>query len=820
MIKNKLRRVIATMLIGMMGTQSLSACSNDVGTVKLPDIKKEIKLWYDSPAPKNAWENFSLPIGNGYMGGGIYGGVVDEIITLNEKTLWTGGPTESRPDYNGGNRNSNSSISLNKVREALAAGDEKTALSLLTDLTGGGDGYGAYQLLCNLSLKHDGLSEDKVTDYIRDLDLNNSVASVSFNHDGFEYKREYFANYPDNVIVIRLTTGKEGGISFKMGLKDEQYGANIVAKGDTLTYSGELADNKLKYEAQFKVIASGGEVFDDSGNALEVDSADEVVIIMSAATDYENVYPNYRSGKDPSKIVTKAIKDAQKLGVEKLYDRHIEDYRSIFARVHLDLEDTTPTMPTNELLAGYQNNSLSESEARALETLYFQYGRYLLISSSREGSLPANLQGVWNNNNNPPWSSDYHINVNLQMNYWPAYVTNMAETTIPLVEYVEGLREPGRVTAAEYAGIVTDENNPENGWMAHTQSTPFGWTCPGWDFYWGWSAAASAWLVQNIWEHYEFTEDLKYLKSDIYPIMRESSMFYKQWLINDERSGRMVSSPTYSPEHGPVTIGNTYEQSLIEQLFVDTIIAADALETDSELRDEISKLIPKLSPYHIGEWGQIKEWYEEDDADFNDKDVEKGHRHISHLLGLYPGKAITDETPELLEAAKVTLNDRGDEATGWAKAHKLNLWARIGDGNRSHKLLEGLLQKSTLENLWDTHPPFQIDGNFGGTAGIAEMLIQSHAGYIEILPALPEVWSKGEVEGLVARGNFTVDIKWEDMKVTQMRIKSNKGNECKIKYDDIKNATITTADGKAVDVSNGEIASFNTKAGTEYIIKF
>ena len=376
-----------------------------------------------------------------------------------------------------------------------------------------------------------------------------------------------------------------------MGLQDEQYGADIVAKGDTLTYSGELVDNKLKYEAQFKVIANGGEIFDDSGNALEVDGANEVVIIMTAATDYENVYPNYRSGKDPSKIVAKAIKNAQKLGVEKLYERHIEDYRSIFARVHLDLEDTTPTMPTNELLAGYQNNSLSKSESRALETLYFQYGRYLLISSSREGSLPANLQGVWNNNNNPPWSSDYHINVNLQMNYWPAYVTNMAETTIPLVEYVDGLREPGRVTAAEYAGIVTDENNPENGWMAHTQSTPFGWTCPGWDFYWGWSAAASAWLVQNIWEHYEFTEDLKYLKSDIYPIMRESSMFYKQWLIHDERSGRLVSSPTYSPEHGPVTIGNTYEQSLIEQLFIDTIIAADALETDTDLRNEISELV-------------------------------------------------------------------------------------------------------------------------------------------------------------------------------------------------------------------------------------
>jgi len=386
--------------------------------------------------------------------------------------------------------------------------------------------------------------------------------------------------------------------------------------------------------------------------------------------------------------------------------------------------------------------------------------------------------GIWNNRDNPPWGSDYHMNVNLQMNYWPTYSTNLAECAIPLIKYVDSLRKPGRVTAATYAGIVSDENE-ENGFVFHTQNTPFGWTCPGWEFSWGWSPAATAWILQNVYDYYEYTGDKEYLEEVIYPMLREASLYFKDTLVEDKKTGRLVTVPAYSPEHGPRTMGNTYEQSLIWQLFNDTVEAANVLGIDSDLAQELASKIAKLNPIEIGDDGQIKEWYFESKLG---KIGETHHRHLSHLLGLFPGDLINkDLHPEWLEAVKVSLNKRGDKSTGWAMGQRINTWARACDGDRAYKLINQLFKSGLFSNMWDAHPPFQIDGNFGYTAGVTEMLMQSNLGYIELLPALPSVWRNGSISGIVARGNFELSFEWQDGKLLKLAIKSNNGGMCALK---------------------------------------
>ncbi len=770
---------------------------------------------FASPGDQEKWEEYCLPIGNGYLGATFFGGVNRERVVLNEKTLWLGGPSESRPDYNGGNRKGAYKY-VKEVQDLLHNNKYDEAIDKLPMLTcETGDGYGAYQLLCDAVITHSNINPDNISNYYRQIDLDKSLYECAFDYEGAHHIRRAFASYPDRVICMHFSSDKPRRICIRITLDKCHEGSVISVVDNRLDYYGALTDNQLRYQGSFVISSNGGEVI-CSKDSIMVEHANDVTVYFTAATDYSDEYPTYRTGVSPDVVVNGILDNCTKKNFDELYRVHYEDYSALYNRVQLRLNNIDGDIPPVDCLLSEYINSYNKDIASQLEPLYFQYGRYLLISSSRKDSLPANLQGVWNESNCPPWCCDYHINVNLQMNYWLAYNTNLAETAKPLIRYLDKMRKPGRVTAKEYYGIASDENNTENGWIAHTQATPFGWTSPGWDFYWGWSTAAIAWLMQNIWEYYEFTLDKETLRNEIYPIMRESAEFYRQWLIYDDVQDRLVSTPTYSPEHGPVSIGNTYEQSLIEQFYKDFITASETLGVDEELRNIIRNQCEKLNPFSVGSWGQLKEWYEEDDEDFDNTKTQKNHRHISHLMGLYPGKAINSNTPELMKAAITTMNDRGDESTGWARAYKLNLWSRTGDGNRAYKILNGLLTGCTFPNLFDFHPPFQIDGNFGGTAGMTELLLQSHEGFINPLASLPDAWSDGEFSGLCARNGFELSIKWSEKKADIIRVLSKNGAICKIKTE-FKNVTDESGNIIETNFEDG-IITFCTIPGCSYTL--
>ena len=806
-------------------------------TDNMKTIKNKISFRTEGDPGK--WESTCLPIGNGYMGATFFGGIEREIVVLNEKTLWAGGPSPKRPDYNGGNRTGAYS-SVKKVQELLAAGKYDEAVALLPDLTcGTDDGFGAYQCLCNAVFDFHGIDSSNVTGYRRELDLDRSLYTCEFTHNGVKYTREAFASYPARLIAFRFSADAPGSVNITLSLDKLRSGGMVSIPGNMpylLAYHGVLEDNGLRYYAAFHVKHDGGEL-ETADTSISVKNADTVEIYFSAATDYSDKYPLYRKQKtselydpyedpDPSgAVLLGSLARTGRMSYDELYREHYSDYTSLYNRVKLSFNGVTGEIPDAEtLLARYREGD--STAADILGPLYFQYGRYLLISSSREGSLPANLQGVWNESNTPPWCCDYHINVNLQMNYWGAYNTNLAETAKPLVDYLESLRAPGRVTAREYYNIASDAGHPENGWIAHTQSNPFGWTSPGWDFYWGWSTAAVAWLMLNIAEHFDFTQDVDYMMKRIYPIMREAARFYTKWLIWDGKQQRLVSSPTYSPEHGPVTIGNTYEQSLILEFYESFLRLSHNFcdEEDDGLRDKVEEQVKLLRPFSVSRTGMLKEWFEEDEPDFDRSKIQKNHRHLSHLMSLYPGSRINSGTPELMNAAIATMNDRGDESTGWARAYKVNLWARTGDGERAYKLLRGLLTDCTYPNLWDFHPPFQIDGNFGGSAGIAEMLLQSHEWHntegeytINVLPAIPERWASGSFEGLCARGGFEVSARWTEHKVTEIRVKSLSGEWASVKTDLTE---VTDEAGNRTEFRHSDgLLVFGTEPGKTYIIK-
>ena len=662
--------------------------------------------------------------------------------------------------------------------------------------------YGTYLSFGDIFIEfsNQGKTLSQVTDYQRQLNISKALAMTSYAYKGTRFEREVFPSFPDDLLIQRFT--KEGleTLDFTIELslsrdlasdgkyeqeKSDYKECQLDITASHILMKGRVKDNDLRFASCLAWQTDGDiRVWSDK---VQISGASYANLFLAAKTDFaQNPASNYRKKLDLEQQVIDLVETAKEKGYTQLKSRHIEDYQALFQRVQLDLEADVDVSTTDDLLKNYK-----PQEGQALEELFFQYGRYLLISSSRDcpDALPANLQGVWNAVDNPPWNSDYHLNINLQMNYWPAYVTNLLETAFPVINYIDDLRVYGRLAAARYAGIVSQEGE-ENGWLVHTQATPFGWTAPGWDYYWGWSPAANAWMMQTVYEAYSFYRDQDYLREKIYPMLRETVRFWNDFLHEDQQAQRWVSSPSYSPEHGPISIGNTYDQSLIWQLFHDFIQAAQELELDEDLLTEVKEKFDLLNPLQITQSSRIREWYEEEEQYFQNEKVEAQHRHASHLVGLYPGNLFSHKGQEYLEAARASLNDRGDGGTGWSKANKINLWARLGDGNRAHKLLAEQLKSSTLPNLWCSHPPFQIDGNFGATSGMAEMLLQSHTAYLVPLAAIPDAWSTGYVSGLVTRGYFEVSMSWADKKLLQLTILSRSGGDLRVSYPDIEKSVI------------------------------
>jgi alpha-L-fucosidase 2 len=751
---------------------------------------EHLKLWYEHPADASAKDNpeswaddaewlKALPLGNGSLGVMVFGDVNRERIQLNEESMWSGSPDD--------NDNPEAFAAQAEIRRLLFEGKyrEATALTNETQIckgegSGRGNGarvpFGSFQTLGDLWI--DNGKQSPYEAYYRELDLDDAAVRVNYRQDGVNYRREAFVSRPDRVMALRFTADKPGQISFTCTMnRPECY--RTYAENDRLVMSGALSDGKggkgLEYAVHLKAAHKNGTVrYEDS--LLIVENADEATLLLSASTDYALSYPAYK-GRDYKTLVTESAGKAAQEKYDDLFARHKDEYRSYFKRVGFDITpDEVAPLPTDTRIARFRE-TLSDNR---LVELFFQYGRYLLIASSRPGALPANLQGIWTNKLQTPWNGDYHTDINVQMNYWPAETTNLPEMHLPLFALIRSIVEPGRKTAQIQYHL--------RGWTVHPITNIWGYTAPGEAASWGMHTGAGAWICTHIAEHYAFTQDKDFLR-EMYPVLKESVEFYTGWLVEDPKTGMLVSGPAVSPEntfiapdgsHCQISMGPAHDQQVIGQLFADFLLASEELGITDSFVEKVSADRDRLAPPRIGSDGRLMEWAEEF------PEAEPGHRHISHLFALHPGSQITPEhTPELAMAAKKALDFRiasGGGHTGWSAAWLISQYARLYEAEQACMNLHTVLSKSISPNLFGQHPPFQMDANFGTTAGIAEMLLQSHEGCINLLPALPAQWPTGSVRGLKARGGYEVDITWENGRLVSASLYAGRAGEVKVRY--------------------------------------